>query len=173
MLTGTNVFLRPPEPSDLGVLYDWENNPDLWRVSDTLSPYSKHQISEYLNDPNNDIFMRKQLRFMICLVENEEPVGSIDLFDFQPMHQRIGIGVFITEKHRHQGLAAESIEVTMEYCRKTLKIKQVWCNIPVSNTPSIQLFEGLGFQLFGTGKEWIRTDDGAWEDVRMYQKLLF
>ena len=64
MLAGPNVFLRPPEPSDLEVLYNWENNPDLWRVSDTLSPYSKHQISEYLNDPNNDIFMRSLDRYL-------------------------------------------------------------------------------------------------------------
>jgi diamine N-acetyltransferase len=172
MLSSDKLFLRPPEPTDLDLLYRWENDPELWHVSDTLSPYSKHQIEEYLNDAQNDIFARKQIRFIICLQDSAEAIGTVDLFDFQPMHQRLAIGIFIINQHRQQGFAGETLELVIEYCRKALRIKQVWCQIPESNHPSIKLFESMGFELFGLAKEWIREENGSWEDVRLYQKLL-
>jgi diamine N-acetyltransferase len=41
-LTHGNVRLRALEPDDIDLLYDWENNMEIWHVSNTLEPFSKY-----------------------------------------------------------------------------------------------------------------------------------
>ena len=36
-----NILIRALEPEDLEYLYKWENDMDLWDVSDTLTPYPR------------------------------------------------------------------------------------------------------------------------------------
>ena len=44
MLKGEYIQLRALEPSDLEVLYQWENDINIWKVSQTLAPFSKHVL---------------------------------------------------------------------------------------------------------------------------------
>ena len=40
MINDDIIRLRALEPEDLECLYQWENDMDLWEVSDTLTPFS-------------------------------------------------------------------------------------------------------------------------------------
>ena len=42
------IQLRALEPSDLDFLYDLENDQCLWTVSNTLVPFSKYTLKEYI-----------------------------------------------------------------------------------------------------------------------------
>ena len=64
MLSGKLVSLRATEPADVDSIYEWENDPENWLVSDTVAPYSRHQILQFINQ-SNDIYMSHQCRFMI------------------------------------------------------------------------------------------------------------
>ena len=46
ILKSKRLQLRAVEPSDIDLLYKWENDPAVWRESNTLSPYSRIQIEE-------------------------------------------------------------------------------------------------------------------------------
>ena len=82
MLKGEKCYLRAIEPEDLETLYLWENDPEIWHMSNTLVPFSKMVLSAYIETAHLDIFTTKQVRFMICLPDNT-PIGCIDLFDYQ------------------------------------------------------------------------------------------
>ena len=56
-----NIALRVAEPNDAEVIYRWENDTDIWRVSETTVPYSMHQIQTFLMS-NNDLTSERQLR---------------------------------------------------------------------------------------------------------------
>ena len=43
-LQGKHIHLRALEPSDLDFLYELENNTDIWEISGTTTPYSKHVL---------------------------------------------------------------------------------------------------------------------------------
>ena len=99
-------------------------------------------------------------------------VGAIDLFDFDPLHQRAGIGILIaSEDDRRQGYAHEALLQVIDYCRKVLFMHQLYCNIAVGNVASIKLFEKVGFEIIGTKKEWLRIETG-WEDELSLQLIL-
>lgn len=158
LLQGKNITLRALEPSDVHVLYKWENDPEVWRVSNTLVPFSNHLLEQYVNSAQ-DIYLTRQLRFMVCL--ESTPIGTIDLFDFEPFHQRAGLGIIIAEKsQRQKGYAAEAVDVLVNYCFSTLLLHQLYCNIESNNESSLKLFLGKNFNVIGVKKDWNRTSDG-------------
>jgi diamine N-acetyltransferase len=174
MLTtqGFPVTLRAVEPEDLTLLYLWENDRTVWHVSNTLVPFSRYQLKRYIESNPSDIHAHQQLRMMIDCRETGNPVrtvGSIDLFDFDPIHQRAGLGILIAlDDDRRQGYAYEAILQMIDYSRKVLFLHQLYCNIPASNTASIKLFGKAGFEISGTKKDWLRTETG-WEDELFLQ----
>lgn len=169
LLTSENISLRALEPSDLELLYYWENNPKVWEVSHTLAPFSKFVLTQYLESQHLDIYASKQLRLVI-IDKNKVPVGLIDLFDFEPKHKRAGIGILIDVAARGKGYAKEALIVMQDYCFNHLDLFQIYANIGCENKPSLTLFESLGFEKIGVKKGWIKTPNG-FEDEVLYQKL--
>lgn len=166
-----HIYLRALESSDLEVLYTSENNTAVWKVSNTLTPYSKDVLDLYLQTAHQDIYSTKQLRLMICLNLTQEAIGTIDLFEFDPMHARVGVGILIFESHRKNGYASQAINLVKEYTRNTLLLNQLFCNISVSNNESVNLFENCGFEIIGIKKQWNRISPNQFEDEIMYQLI--
>ena len=113
MLKGQNISMRALEPSDLELLYDWENDSSIWKVSQTITPYSKHILAKFLENAHLDIFTTKQLRLMI--VKDGLSIGTIELFDYDPVNSRAGIGILIAqENERRKGYAKEALKLMLE-----------------------------------------------------------
>ena len=130
MLKGENIQLRALEPSDLETLYHWENDTNIWKVSQTIAPFSKHVLTQYLANAHQDIFTAKQLRLII--EKERKSIGTIDLFDFEPTHQRASVGIWIAdESERQKGHAKEALQLLIHYAFKQLQLKQIYCNISV------------------------------------------
>lgn len=166
-----NIALRAPEPDDTELLYQWENNSEIWRVSNTLAPFSRHAIRKHIEESSSNIYEAGQARFIICRSDTMEPVGAIDLFEFDSFHQRAGIGILIAQKSdRRKGYALNALTALSEYCFNHLMIHQLWCNILPGNEGSSALFEKAGFVLSGVKKEWIRENDG-FSDELFYQLI--
>ncbi len=169
LLKSKNLQLRALELEDVDVLYQWENDTGLWVVSNTTTPFSKYFLQQFIINSHNDIYTDKQLRLMIELVNNNtQPIGSIDLFDFDPKNLRAGIGILIAEKYRSKGYGSEALDTVIEYCRKVLNMHQLYCNIGEDNPESLKLFQNKGFKIIGKKKHWIRKDDD-WIDEYMLQ----
>ena len=165
------IRLRPLEPEDLEILYQWENDPVIWQVSNTLVPFSRYILKQYIAESHRDIFETKQLRLIIEDLSGHA-VGAIDLFDFDPFHQRAGIGILISGKNdRGKGLATNALTFMTKYAVEILGLHQLYANITVDNEASIHLFKKVGFQLAGTKKDWIKTSSG-WLNEELYQKIL-
>jgi len=171
LLTYGKISLRPLEPDDIELLYQWENNIEIWNVSNTRTPFSKYILAEYLKDSAKDIYETKQLR-LIIQNESDEPVGALDLFDFDPYHQRAGIGILIHKsENRNHGYATDTLNSIFGFAVEVLGLKQLYANISAKNDVSIHLFEKVGFTRSGIKKNWLKTLNG-WEDEIIFQKML-
>lgn len=164
-----SVRLRALEPSDLELLYLWENDPEVWRVSQTIAPISRDRLAKLIEDQVYDIYASRQMRLMID-VDNVS-VGCVDLFNFEPLHRRFGLGILIyASEDRRKGCASRVIEQVKEYARNTLDLKQIWVNIDEDNPASIALFKSCGFTLSARRKEWINRG-GKFIDELEYQYI--
>lgn len=165
LLTGKKVRLRAPEPSDIELLYKWENDPAIWEVSNTLAPFSRFQIEEYVLNARQDLLAARQLRMMIDLIENhgiETTIGTVDMFDYDPLNSRAGVGILICDPYRGQGFAGDAMKTLIKYAFSHLYLHQLYCNISENNSESLRLFESLGFVRCGIRRDWIRRGAG-WE----------
>jgi len=160
-LEGIRVRLRAIEPGDEDLLYKWENDQKIWQVSNTLTPFSRHILRQYLDQAQLDIFQAKQLRLVIEAIEPDKPVGLIDLFDFDPHHQRAGIGILIGDTGEWgKGYAKEALRILLKYAFTVLLLNQVYCSIDESNTASLHLFKNAGFRITGIKEQWNRNFTG-------------
>lgn len=143
-LISDNIYLRNLAPLYASNLFDWENNPENWEVSNTEKHFSLEEIEEFVNQPQ-DINLNHQLRFIICINNTNLPIGCIDLFDYEE-GKSVGVGILIAEKkYRNKGYATDALKLLIDYCRNELRVTTIFCNIFINNKPSIRLFEGCGF----------------------------
>ena len=159
----STISLRALEPEDIDDLYKWENNTDVWRVSNTLVPFSKYILKKYIESSHLDIYQTKQLRLMIVVNDNDntKTIGTIDLFDFDPYHNRAGVGILIGDNNeRNKGYASKALSKLIEYCFETLKLNQLYCNIAEDNQISLKLFGKHGFEIIGLKKQWLKYSNG-------------
>lgn len=158
-----NVKLRAVEPQDIDCIFKWENNHTLWHLSNTLIPFSKFDLEQYVMNADKDIYQVKQLRLMIdfCHEEQSKAIGCIDLFDFDPTHKRAGIGILIDDNEQNKGFASIALDLIIDYAFNTLNLHQLYCNIEEDNKKSLSLFKKKHFQEIGVKKDW-NLRDGKW-----------
>ena len=162
-----NVRLRQPSIKDLDDLLDWEN--DMLKIDHTDLPifYTKDQMVVYLNS-NQDPFINRQVRYMITL--DDKSIGYVDLYDFDLVHSRAGVGIFMDKKFRKQGIANKALKILVEISNNELHLNQLFAEVFQSNEAARSLFEHAGFTLSGVKKQWIRKQE-AYEDLLFFQLL--
>lgn len=170
MLQGKKVTLRAMESSDLNLIYHWENEVGNWKYGDTLIPFSKEEIERYIKGVR-DIYADKQLRLIICNSENNQAIGLVDLFDFEPRHRRSALGILIGDKEqRNQGFAHDTLITICDYAFEILALNQLHCSISDDNIISIKLFESAGFKECGRRKMWHYRNE-KWHDEILFQRI--
>lgn len=168
-IEGIDTVLSLPEETDVDTITAWENDPEHWLVSDTIAPYSREQILDFVQH-NLDIYQSGQLRLMIRSKDEQAQVGCIDLFAFDPKNRRVGVGILVDAAYRGRGLAREALSLLLTYCKNDLEVYSVYAEV-LSNNPSSQhLFESLAFERTGVRKSWL-WDGTGFIDQYFYQRL--
>ncbi len=170
-LTDNVITLRALEPTDIDLLYVWENDAELWRYGSAVAPFSRKQLWEYIRSYDADIYAARQLRLMIVNNDNGAVVGAIDLTDYDPVNNRAAVGIFIDHEYQRHGFAARAIRLAEEYCAERLGACQLWAFVPQDNIPSQRLFNSLGYKMSGVLQSWIRNRQG-YLDAYIFQHIL-
>ena len=98
-------------------------------------------------------------------------VGAIDLFEYDPLHQRAGVGIMIHRSDdRGHGYATDTLDTLCRYARERLRLHQLWCEIDPDNTASLRLFRRAGFAACGVKRDWQWSPEG-YRDVTILQKI--
>ena len=167
-----NLRLRAPEPDDLDFLYQLENDPEQWAVSDVLpAPVSRQALREYLRHATASLAEAGQLRLVMEVAG--QPVGTLDLYDYSALHQRAGVGIAVLQGARRQGYARQALGQAISYARQHLRLHQLYCTVATDNEASIKLFAEIGFLQVGVRRDWLRADNlQGWKNAVEMQLLL-
>ena len=166
------IYLRALEPEDLEFLFKWENSIDIWQESNTLAPFSRFVIKEFIERSlSENIFEVGQVRLMICSTQDNSVVGTADIFDIDPINSRAAVGLLIDNSHRGKGYAKDALDLLCDYTSNTLLLNQLYVHIATDNSSCLNLFDRSDFEKCGTLKSWIKTKNG-YKDVFVYQKIL-
>ncbi|MFC4722155.1 GNAT family N-acetyltransferase [Geojedonia litorea] len=169
-LKGKHINLRALEPEDLEFVYEIENDEAIWEFSNTIAPFSRYTIKQYLENSHKDIFEVKQLRLVITAQTNDA-LGLIDIFDFDFINRRAGVGILVKSiNNRQKGYGSEALQLLMDYCKTHLSLHQLYCNVSEDNEISLKLFKKLGFEVVGLKKDWNKVK-GTFKNEYLLQHI--
>jgi diamine N-acetyltransferase len=160
-----DIIFKAVEPSDVSTLLEWENNPDIWSISETIEPLSKYKLDTYIKQTLNfDVFGLRQQRLMIHRILNSdldltEPIGTIDLFEFNPIHKHAGVGIMLLKDYQNQGVGKIALKQFLSYCFEKLQLHSVYANVSETNINSIKFFESCGFTKVAEYKEFLYENE--------------
>jgi RimJ/RimL family protein N-acetyltransferase len=170
MIIGNKVYLRPIVREDLANLNRWRNDEDTFRyLGGGFMPVSidlqERWLDSYIDTTGND------KRFIICVRENDEPIGMIGLYNIGWIHRVCEIGLFIGEKGaRGKGYAAEACRLLEHFAFKYLNLRKIKLSVVADNQLALKLWKSLGYREIGehVAKRFI---DGAYRNVILMEKF--
>ena len=160
-----NLILRTPLLSDFDDLLSWENDLKNNQYTDLPVFYTPSQIEDFLNS-DHDLLLQNQIRYIIEL--NSSAVGCIDLYDYDMVNSRAGVGIYVDSNFRSKGIASKSLELLKSISIEKYLIFNLYADIMSGNKSSIKIFEKANFIKNGIKSNWIRTEN-SFEDVLFYQ----
>lgn len=167
LLSDGTVRLRAVEPTDAVVMYDIENDPDIWAYSRRQAPLSMRTLSEYAAGYDADPLRSGQLRLMIESIADDDVCGIIDLYDISAADRNAWVGIVILPEYRGRGLGRAALDLISGYSRRLLGIHALGAKIASDNAPSRRLFESAGYAHCGTLPGWLQQDSAA-ADLLLY-----
>lgn len=170
ILENNIIKLRAPEPEDLDIMYRWENDTSLWEYGSSLTPYSRFALKKYLIDSKQDLYSDKQLRMMVVLKKTNLPIGTVDLYDFDPYHRRAGVGILIDTEFRQEGYGLQALDLLDKYAFDFLNFHQLYAFIPESNIGSLELFKKADYIRSGLLNDWL-SQGSIFTNVVIMQKI--
>lgn len=170
MIENGLIRLRAVEPSDVDLLYEWENNQELFQFGSPNAPYSRHQLIRFVETSTGDLYTDLQIRLIVeqQIDGSYHSVGLVDAFEFDPYHLRSGIGIMVHQKYQGKGIAREAIALFVNYLFSQWGLHQVTVDVAVTNDASMALFRESNFEPIGVKKDWLKTRSG-FTDVLEYQ----
>jgi diamine N-acetyltransferase len=170
MKSNVHVKFRALEPEDLDMLYEIENDTELWDLGVTNVPYSRFLLHDYVAQSRSDIYVDGQVRLAI-VGEEGEVVGLADLMNFDPKHRKAELGFVIRKEYRRRGYAKATLLQMLDYGLHTLHLHQLYAIVALSNTATVNLFQAFGYQPVSRLKEWL-YDGKDYHDAYFFQCFL-
>ena len=155
MIDGSSIVLRKLEPDDLPLLYQWENDADAWLDGDTHNPLSEADLRDYILRTTGDIYQDGQLRLMICLPAQSEPVGCVDLYDVDIRNRKAAVAIYVAPEVRGQGVAQAALRKLKMYVTNILCFRLLYALVREDNKVSVKLFQSVGFQNVASLPNWV------------------
>lgn len=142
------LFLRPWCEADSEALYKYASDS---RVSEQAL-WPCHTSVEMSRRVIRDIFAPNPHCFAIVLKETNEPIGCIGLVPDGAEHHSVSqaereAGYWIGHPYWGQGLATESLEALICYCRDRLRLSSLLITADAGNTASHRVARKCGFRL--------------------------
>lgn len=163
------ITLLAPEMEDVEMMFEFENDEEVWEHGGATGPYSRFQLQAFVKENKNDLFSDGQLRL---IMENAggEKVGIVDIFSFDARNSRAELGIAVRRAYRQRGYAKEALRLLEKHCFEVLDLHNLYVYINKRNAASAKLFAGLGYRLVGELHDWVKVGK-KYDSVELWQKV--
>jgi RimJ/RimL family protein N-acetyltransferase len=166
LVRGERVYLRAIEPADAELVHRWYEHADTARFMGewprSLARRRKDAESA-ANEAGRDWFA-----FIICLVEDDRPIGRADVFAIDRHNGSAGFGLAIGEHEvRGAGLGTDAVNAIVDFCFGQLRLERVWLVTDSVNLRAQHVYEKAGFVHEGRLRRAFYQDGVFQDDIRM------
>jgi RimJ/RimL family protein N-acetyltransferase len=170
MLSGKIVGLRAIEKSDLPILQNWRNRPELrqyFREYKELNSDKQNAWYErfVLNDPNTNMFSIIELKTALLL-----GVCGLCYINWVCRNADFSIYIGANDLYIDDKFAIDAAKTMMKYGFEELCLHRLWAEVYDFDEKKIYFFKKLGFKIDGRFRQsyW---HDGKWHDSLFFSLL--
>lgn len=144
-----DVKIRKLRVSDGEISWRWRNDPEVWMLTgrkwtgEVTEEIEKNWIKEVIKRDN-------ELRFAICVGDNEQYVGNAQLTNLQ--NGKAEFHVFIGEKsYWGKGIGTEATKLMVDYAFRRLGLVKIYLYVKEGHFAAIKAYSKCGFRIIGNG----------------------
>lgn len=150
MIRGERVWLRPAEREDIGTFVRWFNDAETSSFLSMRAPLSQ-VLEEGWFERMLASHGKEGYHFVICRLSNDQPIGTIGLFEMDNLNGSAGMGISIGEKALWgQGLGTDALNALLDFGFGELRLERIWLDVYEFNERARRSYEKCGFVLEGT-----------------------
>ena len=166
LVRGERVYLRAIEPEDAELIHRWYEHADTARLMGEW-PRSlarrRADAETATREAGRDWFA-----FIICTIEDDEPIGRADVFEIDRTNGSAGFGMAIGEhRRRGEGLGTDTVNAILDFCFGQLRLERVWLVTDSVNLRAQRVYAKAGMVEEGRLRRAFYQDGIFQDDVRM------
>ncbi|HFI0236116.1 TPA: N-acetyltransferase family protein [Streptococcus suis] len=167
------IYFSEAEPSDAAAFIDFMNQvaleTDFLVMDETGFGFSQEQMETIfeagIENPRE-----------LCLLAKvgSEVIGAISVKSFRQFRiSHIGtIFIAIKKEYWGHGIGSILLEEVNLWAKEVGLLSRLELTVQVRNQAAVHLYQKFGFEIEGTQKRGVRTDEGEWLDLYYMGKLL-
>jgi RimJ/RimL family protein N-acetyltransferase len=147
IIASGRVFLRPFEAADAETYRRWRADAEPmalagWHERAPLSlAQVERRIAGLAEEQGKDAYA-----FVICLAEDERPIGEVMLVDIDRVNGGAQVGIFIGEPDEWgKGYGTDAVRGLVDFGFAELRLERIWLEVSTENPRAQRAYEKAGF----------------------------
>jgi diamine N-acetyltransferase len=162
MIHGKNIILRSVIETDLPLLFQWINSPEIVQWSSHFKPIHFNNHLEWFKGISQE---KTKLVFAMCYKNLNNLIGLVQLIDLHLSFQSAELVIKICpQEYRSQGFGREAILLVLQYGWKELNLHRIWLRVFGDNRRAIASYKACGFKEEGCMRQ-AAYINGEWKDI--------
>jgi RimJ/RimL family protein N-acetyltransferase len=150
IIRGEQVYLRPAERDDVPTFVRWFNDAEVLRNLAMFAPMSQAGEEAWF-DRMSAAQGKTAYHFVICLLADDRPIGTIGLEDIHPEDGRAEFGIAIGEKADwNKGYGTDALRAICDFGFGQLRLERIGLFVYEGNDRARRSYEKVGFTHEGT-----------------------
>ena len=146
-LIGDNIYLSPISLDDIEKYAEMVND---IKVSVGLGYLSYTNIIDFESEKELLNSIKKEKRFAVRLLENDELLGNVGLKSIGEIHRTAEMGIMLgNPKYQRKGYGMEAINLLLDYGFSFLNLRNISLNVFEYNEVAYNLYKKIGFKEAG------------------------
>jgi RimJ/RimL family protein N-acetyltransferase len=148
-IRGALVYLRPTEPEDADLVGEWYEDAELARLMGELPESRAARRARYQRQlTEHDRSTADFFSFVICLLDDDRPVGRTDLFEIDRVNGSAVFGIGIGERALWgAGHGSDAVNALVDFAFGELRLERVWLGTDAGNERAQRAYAKCGFTI--------------------------
>jgi RimJ/RimL family protein N-acetyltransferase len=152
MIAHGQVYLRAAERDDVPLFVRWLNDARTTRTLSMIAPISvpmeEGWFERVVANQGHDGY-----HFVICLLADDRPLGTIGLFELDLRNGSAGLGISVGDPaDTGRGYGTDALRALVGWGFDMLRLERIWLDVYAFNPGARAVYERLGFVFEGTSR---------------------
>ncbi len=156
------IYIRPIDEADVAEWVEWRHSDLVKNYYIYMGTFTRQSQLEWMKA---NVDTGRAVLMIICLSENDRPVGCVQIKDIDRVHNKGEYGIFIGEKDAQgKGYGNDAAKMMLRCGFEDLKLHRIYLEVIEGNERAIKSYENAGFVKEGLLRDNVLIE-GSYRDI--------